>query len=96
MTPQELKFKQHYIDIVVAFKSAFPSIEPPAPTWIQHWLSRYNYIAILESIQALRSHPAHVKARFTQESVGRAISALLRADALKRAIANAPTGVGHE
>lgn len=92
--PQEAKFQQQVVDIVTAFRSAFSGIEPPSPAWLQHWLNRYSFVAILKAIQALQNHPAHVRARFSQESVGRAISALLRDDAIKRAISGATTPGG--
>jgi hypothetical protein len=96
MTPQEAKFRQFHIDIVAAFVSAFPGIAPPATSWIQLWLTRYNFLGILAAIQTLQNHPPQLKVRFTQESTGRAISALLRAEALKRAITSAPTPGGRQ
>jgi hypothetical protein len=87
MDPQEDNFQQQVIDIVVAFRMAFPNIEPPAAAWLEHWLSKYSSESILAAIRTLQSHPPQVRAKFTQDSVGRAISAFLRADAMKRAIA---------
>jgi hypothetical protein len=89
MTPQEMKFRQHYINLIAAFRAAFPTLEPPPPARITDWLQRYNDAAILVALQSLQRHPAHIKLRFTQESVGKAISAMLRADAIAKAVANA-------
>jgi len=94
MTPQEAKFRQQYAAIICEFENEFPGIQPPDPSWITIWLRQYNFRAICDAIQTLQNHPPHVKARFSQESVGRAISALLRADAVKRAIASVPTPSG--
>jgi hypothetical protein len=86
MTPQEHAYRRQYEAIVSAFNTAFPGVSVPAPSWITIWLTRYSYYALLEAIATLENHPPQVKARFTQESVGRAISALLRDAALRRAI----------
>jgi hypothetical protein len=94
MDPQHGNFEQHVIDILTAFRTEFPNIEPPAADWLQHWLNRYSSVTILAAIRTLGRHVPQVKARFTQESVGRAISASLRATAIKLAVASAQAKVG--
>jgi hypothetical protein len=85
MQTQEAK---EYSDIVSEFEKSFPGIQPPAPTWIVKWLIQYGFQAVIDAIQILQNHP--LKARFTTDSTGRAISALLRQYALQRAIARTP------
>jgi hypothetical protein len=81
----EWKFKQHYLELIAEFESAFPGIKPPAPEWFQLWLGKYSYAAISEAIQTLQKHP--MKPRFTTDSCGKALSALLSQIALQRAMA---------
>lgn len=88
-SPQEAKFQQQVIEIVVAHRAAFSNIEPPAAEWLQHWLTRYSVMAVLDAIHILDNHVPQLKARYTQDSIGRAISSLLRASALARAVADA-------
>lgn len=85
MVSQEQKFKQQYSDLIAAFKTAFPNITPPEPRWFFLWIAKYPLWSIKDAIQTLSQHS--LKARFTTESTGRAISALLRAEALRRAVA---------
>ena len=87
MNSQEANFQQQVIDIVTAFRTAFPNLDIPAPEWLEHWLNKYSCDAILSAIHTLQNHHPNVKARFTQDSIGRAMSTLLRADAVRRAIA---------
>lgn len=94
MTQQELKLQQGVINVLTAYHTAFPNIDPPAAAWLQHWLTRYSDTAVLDAIQTLQKHIPQVKARFTTDSVGKAISSLLRADAMKRVIAGAQAKVG--
>jgi len=89
MTAQETEFQDQCLSIIAACKNEFPSLEPPPPVWLHQWLSRNSCQAILDAVRTLASHPAHVRARYSEESVGRAISALLRDRALRRAITNA-------
>jgi hypothetical protein len=90
MPSQEQKLREQYLNLITVFEAAFPGIQPPAPTWFGLWLSKYNPEDISNAIQVLEKHP--LKARFTTDSTGRALSALLREAALRRAIAIAPTG----
>jgi hypothetical protein len=87
MIPQEDNFEQQVIDIATAYIAAFPNIALPSAEWQSHWLNKYSSESILSAIKTLASHPPSVKARFNKDSVGRAISSLLRADAVRRAIA---------
>lgn len=91
MTPQEEKFKQYHTDLVSAFQHAFPGIDPPTTSWIQMWLTRYSFMGVLSAIQTLQQHSPEVKAHFTQDSVGRAVSTLLRKNAMQRAIGGTQT-----
>ena len=92
MMSKEWQFKQEYSDIVAAFQAAFPSITPPAREWIFLWLAKYPSWAIKDAIGHLEQHSR--KFHFTTVSCGKAMSSLLRAEALKRAIASTdPTAV---
>jgi hypothetical protein len=82
--------RQHYTALLSEFQIAFPHVQPPAPSWWGLWLQKYDPSAIHDAIQTLQNHRPEVKARFTQDSTGKAISALLREDALRRAITGAP------
>jgi hypothetical protein len=79
----EFKFKQDYTDLLAEFQAAFPGINPPDASWFALWLGKHNFREISDAIQTLQSHP--LKSRFTTESTGRAISALLRESAVRRA-----------
>jgi hypothetical protein len=92
MHAQSDNFEQQVIDIITAYRIAFPDVEVPAPEWITHWLTKYSRESILAAIKTLQAHSANVKARFTQTSVGRAMSTLLRAEAVRNAVASAYTG----
>jgi len=89
MLSQKFQFKHDYSALIAAFAAAFPDITPSEAQWFLHWLEKYPAWAIKDAIQTLAKHS--MRARFTTESTGRAISALLRAEALKRAITSAPT-----
>jgi hypothetical protein len=92
MMSKEWQFKQEYSDIVAAFQKAFPDVVPPAQEWIFLWLAKYPSRAIKDAIRILEQHP--LKARFTTISCGKAMSSLLRTEALKRAMASTdPTAV---
>jgi hypothetical protein len=88
MPTQEAK---EYFAIIAEFEKSFAGIQPPASTWVVKWLIEYGARAVSDAIQILQNHP--LKARFDTESVGRAISALLRQNAL-RAIAGAQPKTG--
>jgi hypothetical protein len=85
MKSQEEILRQQYSSLLTEFSAAFADIEPPASNWWGMWLQRYDISAIREAIQILSRH--HLKPRFTTDSTGRAISALLRESALRRAMA---------
>jgi hypothetical protein len=83
----ERQFKRQYDTHIAAFKSAFPEIVPPACDWFGLWMRKYQFRAISDAINTLAKHP--LKSRFSTESCGRAISSLLREDAMRRALATA-------
>jgi hypothetical protein len=82
----ELKLKQDYTALVVEFQTAFPGIKPPAPEWFALWLGKHSFREISDAIHTLQAHP--LKSRFTTESTGRAMSALLRESAVRRAFSS--------
>jgi hypothetical protein len=88
MVLQEQKFKNQFSDIIAAFEAAFPDIIPPESRWITLWLGKYPVWAIKDAIRQLSKHS--LKARFTTDSTGKAISALLRAESLIRATSGEP------
>jgi len=88
MPLHEDTLREQYTTLLTAFKAAFPSIAAPVSDWWLLWFDKYPYSDIRQAIQTLDKHP--LKARFTRESTGKAISALLRDAALRRAIASAP------
>ncbi len=92
MLSQEYQFKQAYSVLIAVFQTAFPTITPPEAAWFFHWLEKYPAWAVMDAIETLGKHP--LKARFTTESTGKAISAILRTEALKRAIASVSTTGG--
>lgn len=86
MLSQEFQFKQQYSNLIAEFSAAFPGITPPDAPWFFHWLEKYPAWAIKDAVQTLAKHP--LKAKFTTASTGKAVSALLRTEALKRAVAS--------
>ncbi len=88
MLSQEKMFRRQHADITVALENAFPGVQPPESRWILLWLQKYPFPDILAAIQTLRDHP--LRAKFTTESVGRAISALLRETAMQRVASKLP------
>lgn len=92
MMPREAQFQQHYSNLVREFESRFPGINPPDPSWFIIWLRDYSFRATWDAIQTLSNHSA--KSKFTTTSAGKAISALLRNEAMRRAVAGAPKGGG--
>jgi hypothetical protein len=84
MAGQSQRYRQQYLDLLAAFNAGFPGITPPSPEWFALWLGKYSFHAILSEIQDLQTHP--LKAKFTTDSIGRALSARLREGALRRAI----------
>jgi len=85
------EIRQNYLLLLADFASAFPSVNPPDIHWWLLWLQRYPFADIRDAIQTLSRH--HLKDRFTTESTGRALSALLRDSAVKRAMMP-PAGKG--
>ena len=83
MQPLESVFRQQYSDLIKQFTDYFPGVKPPDSSWFANWLGRYGFRAISDAMGVLASHS--LKAQFTTQSTGKAISALLRDDALRRA-----------
>jgi hypothetical protein len=85
MITLEQKLKNQYADIIRTLELSFPGVSPPESKWILLWQNNYQFPDIMAAITTLYHHP--MKARFTQDSVGRAIGALLKDAAMKRAAA---------
>jgi len=92
MMSQEQEFKNQYLELVAVFTAAFPGIQPPDSRWMYLWLSKYQLRYIKTAIRTLALHPQ--RGRFTTDSTGKALSSLLRSEALKRAVAASPTTGG--
>jgi hypothetical protein len=92
MTLHEEQFQQQIQAIITAFKAACPNVDLPTAAWLAHWLNRYSVTAILDAIQFLQNCHPQVKARFTTESTGKAISARLRQSAINRAVSSVSPG----
>jgi hypothetical protein len=89
MTPEEQKYRRIYDDIATKITSTL-GVPAPATSWVTLWLTRHSYHSILAAIEVLQGHPEHIRARYSTESVGKAISALLRAEAVRRAALRDP------
>jgi hypothetical protein len=97
MPTQFSTMRKQFTDAYAEYTEAFPNIQPPSASLWQSWFKENEYSHILEAIRTLRSHSAPVRARYTTDSVARAITALLREIALQRAIPimpAAPTKTG--
>jgi hypothetical protein len=92
MLSQEWQFQKDYSDLIADYRKSFPGVDPPDPQWFFHWAEKYPTSAIKDAIHTLAKHS--LKASFSAESCGRAISSLLRTDALKRALAKVQTPTG--
>jgi len=84
MPSQEAILREQYTALLSSFTEAFPYIQPPEPKWWVGWMNRHSCAAIHTAIQTLSDH--HLKERFTTDSTGRAISALLREAAMQRVV----------
>ena len=78
------EIRKNHQSLLAEFSALFPTITPPDNHWFALWLQRYPFVDIREAIITLSKH--HLKDRFTTESCGRAISALLRQSAVRRAM----------
>ncbi len=76
--------RRQYRTLLAAYSAAFPNVAPPHLDWWVIWLQKYDPDAIHEAITTLSQHP--LKDRFTRESTGKAISAMLRDGAVRRAL----------
>jgi|ERR1035437_3704010 hypothetical protein len=85
MLSREFQIKKDYAVIVTAYQETFPGVPLPGVSWVLLWMDRYSVGSILTVIKNLGRHP--LKNRFTTASTGKAISTLLRQDALLRATA---------
>jgi hypothetical protein len=92
MASQESIIREQCASLLSDFTTAFPDIQPPDYTWWLDWMKRYDCGSIHEAIITLSQH--HLKAQFTTASTGRAISALLREIAMRRAIVSSIPKVG--
>jgi hypothetical protein len=81
----EETIRQQFAALLAAFREAFPHIAPPEVCWWSLWVSKYDVADIHAAIQKLSQHP--MVDRFTTDSTGRAISAMLKQTALARAFA---------
>lgn len=89
MLSQEFQFKRDYAAFIAAFSAAFPTVPSPAHDWVFHWLAKYSIQNIEDAIRILAAHP--LKSHFTTTSTGKALSSILRTEALNRArAASAP------
>jgi hypothetical protein len=82
--------RKQYATALAAWTTAFPHLQHPSASWWQTWLRDNDYTDILEAIKTLQGHSAPVRARYTTDSVSRAITTLLREIALQRAIPVVP------
>lgn len=89
MPSQEHQLREQYAALLATFTEAFPHITPPDPNWWIDWMQRYDCGAIHEAIITLARHP--LRAKFTSESCGKAITSSLRQIALRRAITSPET-----
>jgi hypothetical protein len=85
---QEQLIRAQYIELLKVFKSVFPHLQPPEPSWWSLWLSKHGFQAILTELQDLSRHP--LRDKFSTASIGRAMSARLREKAFERAVKDAP------
>ncbi|HWO37790.1 MAG TPA: hypothetical protein VNO32_54145 [Candidatus Acidoferrum sp.] len=86
MPTQASILRKQYATALAAWSAAFPDIQPPAASWWQVWFKENEHCNILEAIRVLQRHSAPVRARYTADSLSRAVTALLREIALRRAI----------
>jgi hypothetical protein len=88
MITLEQQLRQQYVAILAEFTTEFPDVTPPEPAWFQLWLGKYLYSDISAAIRKLGQHP--LKASFTQQSTGKALSVMLKQDATRRAFSSDP------
>ena len=84
MASAETRLRQQYAAVSDALKATFPHVPPQDPSWIFAWLEQYPLSDIEAAIQTLSQHQPEVQARFTKESVGKAITALLKQQVIRR------------
>lgn len=85
MPSQEFILREKYNAHLTEFVNNFPNLNPPAASFWFEWMTKYDDIDIQTAIRTLSVHP--LKAKFTSESCSRAISSLLRQEALRRVLA---------
>ena len=91
MALHEETLRLQYITLIETFHAEFPGIDPPTPDWWMLWLDKYSFGDLMAVIQSLGKHP--LKAKFMEQSTGKAIAAKLRELALRRATSfTPPTG----
>lgn len=84
MKNHEAQLRSQFMQLRQAFDSTFPGLRPPELVHWRTWITEYDIPDIMEAIQQLGSHP--LKNRFTPESCGKAISAILREKVRARAL----------
>jgi len=80
----EDEIRQNFLSLLAEFTAAFPGINPPENHWWTLWMQRYSFVDIRAAIEVLSHH--HLKPQFTTVSTGKAITALLRDAAMRRAM----------
>lgn len=96
MATAEQHLRRLLAAVIHELKTAFPTLQAPDPSWIMIWVQKYPLIDIQAAIQTLSQHPPQVQARYTTESVGRAITALLRERTIRRVIESATKSATRE
>jgi hypothetical protein len=92
MLSQEHRLRKQYTDIITTLGLAFPGVQPPEHQWVLLWLQKYKFTDIMAAINTLAAHP--LKANFTQNSIGKAMSALLRETVMRRLVSSVSTNAG--
>ena len=91
MPNHEDTLQDQFANLLAIFKTNFSHIDPPAPTWWLLWMEKYDFADIPTAIEQLGRHS--LKARFTTESTGKALSVLLRDKALRHALTSGTKAV---
>jgi hypothetical protein len=84
------EIRQQYLSHWAEFTASFPGVTPPDNHWWTLWMQRYSFTDIRDAIQILSRH--RLKPQFSTESTGKAITALLRDSAVRRAMKPPTTG----
>jgi len=68
-------YRQNFRLLLETWKDEFPELLPPAASWWQMWMQKYDHLSIQDTILQIAAKPKHPK---TTEGIGKAISAILR------------------